>query len=762
MFKLLGVAGLVVIGIIPLTSLVHAQQNLPPPGGYQPIPDFTGSMAGLAFRNAINDRFSGVQPITPRMTDQTFSSLPAEADGLLIFCKDCQQSIPCVAGGPGAWAFGQNGVWTCTSPNTAGNVLFQGESGAQLNDLRASINGTFNLQSTPFNANPDAQTTSDGAMTAGSPTLTSASAPFKVTDLGKAIIVGGAGTSGGLLQTTIASYISPSQVSLTNSASTTASACSILWGTDNRTAIQSAITASGNETVLWASPGSYMVTCPGSGNPAINLFNFGTTLMGASGNGGTDIGELPSVQILGSGCPLVQINADGVGIEGVAIRDPIGNASTIALQIGPPSNPNPLSTFTIARDSFVCQKSNGTKCYIGTGISTHFALRGMLSDDVIEDWGVGISLGSGNSPGLTESNANVMVADKIRENVTGLLVPTGATPDIFSFGNTYEGNLYGLDLEGDALFKDFGSHFENGNANIPIPAPAVCGGATPAPVEIVNCASNVETLSAGFYGIMSGSAITTYYGTSNLSSKLEGGPVSGVVNGAGQLVLQDLTAGPSTVGGIGSSVGVVVAENGTQTTELQGGSVFQLRGYAYVDTTQQDLHGRTIAAVASGTDPNNGAFCTGSNLAHCLNFGMSTGSTWFFSDPVFANFAPSLAGEVNVEGKCLGCVAPAEVAATQLQAQTSVLQGGGWKHQNVSTGSIAAGAGADVTLTWTSAFADTNYDPVCSIIGSQASNNDLRLHHIESISAGAVVARIINDDGSNAHTGTLVCTAMHQ
>jgi hypothetical protein len=468
------------------------------------------------------------------------------------------------------------------------------------------------------------------------------------------------------------------------------------------------------------------------------------------------------VQILGSGCPLVQINADGVGIEGVAIRDPIGNASTIALQIGPPSNPNPLSTFTIARDSIVCQKSNGTKCYVGTGVSTHFALRGMFADDVIEDWGIGISLGSGSSPGLTESNANVLVADKIRENVTGLQVPSGATPDIFSFGNTYEGNLYGLDLEGDALFKDFGSHFENGNANIPITAPSVCGGATPAPVEIVNCASNVETLSTGFYGIMSGSAITTYYGNSNLPSKLEGGPVSGVINGAGQLVLQDLTAGPSSVAGIGSNVGVVVAENGIQTTELQGGSVFQLRGYAYLDTTQQDLHGRTLAAIEGGSDPNNGAFCTGSNLAHCLNFGMSTGSTWFFSDPVYSNFAPSFAGEVNVEGKCLGCAAPAEVAATQLQAQTSILQGGGLKHQNVSTGSIAAGAAADVTLTWTSAFADTNYDPVCSIVGSQASNNDLSLHHIESISAGAVVARIVNDDSASAHTGSLVCTAMHQ
>src|SRR5271167_2485494 len=187
-----------------LSAPLRAQQNLPPPGAYQAIPDYTGNSAGFSFRGAINDRLSGVQPISPRITSQTFSSLPAEQDGLLIFCKDCRQTIPCASSGIGAWAFGQNGVWTCTAPNTAGNVLFQGQSGAQLHDLSASLNGTFNLKSTPYNAVPDAQITADGAMTSGSHTLTSASGPFKVTDLNKAIVIGGAGTSGAVLQTTIA------------------------------------------------------------------------------------------------------------------------------------------------------------------------------------------------------------------------------------------------------------------------------------------------------------------------------------------------------------------------------------------------------------------------------------------------------------------------------------------------------------------------------------------------------------------------------
>ena len=744
-----------------LPAILRAQQNLPPAGAYQAIPDFTGNNAGFSFRHAINDRLSGIQPISPRITSQTFSSLPAEQDGLLMFCNDCQQTIPCTHSGSGAWAFGQNGVWTCTAPNTAGNVLFQGQSGALLNDLSASLNGTFNLEEHSCSARvPMRKLTSDGAMTSGSHTLTSASGPFKVSDLNKAIIVGGAGASGAVLQTTIASFISPSQVSLTNAAATTTTAAGVLWGTDNRAAIQSAISGSSNETVSWAAPGSYMVTCPGSSNPALNMTTFGATLSGASGLGGTDVGQMPAVQILGSGCPLVQIAANGVAVEGVLIRDPIGNASTVGLQIGPVGNPAPLSTFTIAGNSIVCQKSNGTKCYVGTGVSTHFSLRGMFSDNTIEDWGTAISLGSGSSPGLSESNAIVFIANKIRENVSGLTVPSGASPDVFSYGNTFEGNLYGADLEGNAIFKDFGSHFENGNPSITVTPPSVCGGANPGPVEIVNCGSNVETLSTGFYGQVGGSPVTSYYGTSNLPSKLEGGPVGGVISGAGQLVLQDITAGPSSTAPIGTNVGIVVLESGTQTTMLQGGSVFQFRGFPYLDFTSQDARFKTVIAALNGNDSNNGTLCFGLNCAHYLAEQSANHIT--ASDPILANFAPAFAGEVNVEGQCLGCASAAEVTATQLQAQASVLQGGGWKHQNISTGSVASSGAADVTLTWTAAFADTSYDPICEVIGSQASNSDLRLHHIESISAASVVARVVNDDTAAAHTGTLVCTAMHQ
>src|SRR5579872_4253041 len=81
MMNSLRVSAAVTFVCLALCAPVHAQQNLPPGATYQPIPDFTGTNAGLSFRGAINDRFSGAQTITPRVTDQPFSSLPSEQDG---------------------------------------------------------------------------------------------------------------------------------------------------------------------------------------------------------------------------------------------------------------------------------------------------------------------------------------------------------------------------------------------------------------------------------------------------------------------------------------------------------------------------------------------------------------------------------------------------------------------------------------------------------------------------------------------------------
>jgi hypothetical protein len=97
----------------------YSQQNLPPPGGYKPIPNFVGTDAGLDFRNTINDRFSGVQPIAPRVGSVPFVSLGPEQDGALLYCTDCQATLPCIPGGTGAWASGTKGQWQCSAPAVA-------------------------------------------------------------------------------------------------------------------------------------------------------------------------------------------------------------------------------------------------------------------------------------------------------------------------------------------------------------------------------------------------------------------------------------------------------------------------------------------------------------------------------------------------------------------------------------------------------------------------------------------------------------------
>src|ERR1700730_4090805 len=132
-FPALRHATLSVMMLLAMSAGVRAQ-NLPPPGAYQPIPNFTGVGAGLQFRQAINDRFSGAMPIAPAVVRIAFANLPTEQDGALIYCTNCTKTIPCAAGGSGAWASGQNGQWMCAAPafSPIGDVNFNGHRATNL------------------------------------------------------------------------------------------------------------------------------------------------------------------------------------------------------------------------------------------------------------------------------------------------------------------------------------------------------------------------------------------------------------------------------------------------------------------------------------------------------------------------------------------------------------------------------------------------------------------------------------------------------
>lgn len=83
------------------------------------------------------------------------------------------------------------------------------------------------------------------------------------------------------------------------------------------------------------------------------------------------------------------------------------------------------------------------------------------------------------------------------------------------------------------------------------------------------------------------------------------------------------------------------------------------------------------------------------------------------------------------------------------------------KMRPVSTGSVAGGANVAISIAWTTAFEDTNYTVVVSIIEATAGLSSLRVHHIESKTASGIAVRVVNDDTLNAKTGTLQAIAIH-
>jgi len=108
--------------ILLIASAGARAQNLPPPGAYQPIPNFTGVGAGLQFREAINDRFSGAQPIAPTLVPVTAAQLAAvpAINGGLLYCSNCHGNASCSSGGNGSVAFGMGGDWNCNLANAGG------------------------------------------------------------------------------------------------------------------------------------------------------------------------------------------------------------------------------------------------------------------------------------------------------------------------------------------------------------------------------------------------------------------------------------------------------------------------------------------------------------------------------------------------------------------------------------------------------------------------------------------------------------------
>jgi hypothetical protein len=137
---------------------------------YSGIPNYTGPGAGHNFRDAINQRFSGVMPISPLIVSRPFATLPAPQDGMILFCNDCKRTTPCSGGGSGAFILGTRGIWSCSNPALEENLSVGGHSLNGLagltvnNDATAehdiaqfSINGAVNVRDPKYGASASIQ-----------------------------------------------------------------------------------------------------------------------------------------------------------------------------------------------------------------------------------------------------------------------------------------------------------------------------------------------------------------------------------------------------------------------------------------------------------------------------------------------------------------------------------------------------------------------------------------------------------------------------
>ncbi len=100
------------------------------------------------------------------------------------------------------------------------------------------LHGTARLED--FGVRADTVKLTDAAITADAATLTSATASFSDADVGKSVLVMGAGADAATLTTTIDSVTNGTTAVLSDNAGTTVSAATAYYGTDDTTAIQAA------------------------------------------------------------------------------------------------------------------------------------------------------------------------------------------------------------------------------------------------------------------------------------------------------------------------------------------------------------------------------------------------------------------------------------------------------------------------------------------------------------------------------------------
>ncbi len=245
--------------------------------------------------NQFKDLLTGV------MTDQPVTL----ADGLTV------------SGGTGATlttagqlAVGGLTVSAGSGPYTSAAGILPGEQVTAVNPYHGKAYGVRS----------DGQFTTDGVMNGTTGVLTSASALFRATDVGKLCEVCGAGTAAARLFTTIASYQSTTQVTLAAVSATAVAAARVSWGTDDSAAWVALYAAAptGAQVIIPKGYSFYQGNFMGGITKSLDLEGLGVFELFQTSDYAT---SAPTVSPYLGGSVLVQCSAatDGLRISGTAI-----------------------------------------------------------------------------------------------------------------------------------------------------------------------------------------------------------------------------------------------------------------------------------------------------------------------------------------------------------------------------------------------------------------------------------------------------------
>lgn len=209
---------------------------------------------------------------------------------------------------------------------------------------------------------------------------------------------------------------------------------------DDTSAITAAVSAASSGSTVYFPTGTYKVTSGiTDGGKAITF-------------AGEGIGSI----ITGSGFAILSLTAQYSNAQDLKIVASGYNSNTIGIDVA--NGTNGVVNFTIRRCTIFGFFQNP---YPGKGIRLYFGMKGVIHDCVIQFWSRGISVEAvdiNNKP-----NADSVIANKIRQNITGIYVNT--VDDLFLAHNTLESNekcLHSVGMAGAGTYvMSTNNHFES-------------------------------------------------------------------------------------------------------------------------------------------------------------------------------------------------------------------------------------------------------------------------------------------------------------